>query len=492
MKRKKFTFIDLFAGIGGFRLALEKANGECLGFSEVNKDAIETYVTNFHESPSKNFGDITRISELPNVDFITAGVPCQSWSIAGKKLGFDDDRGQLWNDTIFLLNKTQPKTFIFENVKGLYDPRNKDALDYILNRIRQSGYHVNSYLINSHDFGVAQNRLRIYIIGFRNKKYFDKFKLPIPLDIKFKLSDIFDIKKDLDVLNNIKTYDLFGNVIESKKFGLSQTNGFNDFFLFNDLRDGHSTIHTWDIVPTTKKQKSICLLLLKNRRKKVYGKLDGNPLSLKHLQNLDSSITQDELNQLIDLDIFYEEEYVYLIKNKHKKGLSEEQKILLDNSDNDFIIIDMLKVNKIFKLKNISISKTIESLINENVITCIEKRYDFKNTKISSGIFGINRIFLPRSDIFPTLVASDSNDFIALKNISQNVKNYKETFINEIYKPGLYRKPTQKECLLIQGFSSDFVLPVSRSRWMKLIGNSVSVPVISSLTQSIIETGVFD
>lgn len=482
----------MFAGIGGFRLALEKANGECLGFSEVNKDAIETYVTNFHESPSKNFGDITRISELPNVDFITAGVPCQSWSIAGKKLGFDDDRGQLWNDTIFLLNKTQPKTFIFENVKGLYDPRNKDALDYILNRIRQSGYHVNSYLINSHDFGVAQNRLRIYIIGFRNKKYFDKFKLPIPLDIKFKLSDIFDIKKDLDVLNNIKTYDLFGNVIESKKFGLSQTNGFNDFFLFNDLRDGHSTIHTWDIVPTTKKQKSICLLLLKNRRKKVYGKLDGNPLSLKHLQNLDSSITQDELNQLIDLDIFYEEEYVYLIKNKHKKGLSEEQKILLDNSDNDFIIIDMLKVNKIFKLKNISISKTIESLINENVITCIEKRYDFKNTKISSGIFGINRIFLPRSDIFPTLVASDSNDFIALKNISQNVKNYKETFINEIYKPGLYRKPTQKECLLIQGFSSDFVLPVSRSRWMKLIGNSVSVPVISSLTQSIIETGVFD
>jgi DNA (cytosine-5)-methyltransferase 1 len=492
LNKKNFTFIDLFAGIGGFRIALETEGGQCIGFSEVNKDAIDTYLTNFEELPSKNFGDITKIDKLPKVDFITAGVPCQSWSIAGKNLGFDDDRGQLWNDTIYLLHKTQPKTFIFENVKGLNDPRNKDALEYILKRIRQSGYYADSYLLNSHDYGVSQNRLRIYIIGFKNNNYFQKFKLPNAVNNKNKLSNILKIKNKADDIFDYKKYDLFGDIIESKKFGLSQTNGFNDFFLFNDLRDGHSTIHSWDIISTTKKQKKICQLLLKNRRKKTYGLLDGNPLSLKHFQNFDSSIIQDDINKLIKLDIFCEEDYIYSIKSKKRKGLSEEELLILENSVAGFINVDTLKANKNFKLKNISISLILENLSKNKMIQCVEKRYDFKNAKISSGLFGINRIFLPRSNIFPTLVASDSNDFIALENISQNQKNYKETFINEIFIPGLYRKLTQRECLLLQGFPPTFVLPDSRSRWMKLIGNSVSVPVINLLTKSIINTGVFD
>ena len=109
-----FSFIDLFAGIGGFRLALESVGGHCLGFSEIAPDAINTYCANFNESEDGNFGDITKIKDLPRHDFMTAGVPCQSWSIAGKNLGFDDDRGQLWNDTLYLLNKVRPKAFIFE------------------------------------------------------------------------------------------------------------------------------------------------------------------------------------------------------------------------------------------------------------------------------------------------------------------------------------------------------------------------------------------
>ena len=89
-----FSFIDLFAGIGGFRLALESVGGHCLGFSEIAPDAINTYCANFNETEDGNFGDITKIKDLPRHDFMTAGVPCQSWSIAGKNLGFDDDRGQ--------------------------------------------------------------------------------------------------------------------------------------------------------------------------------------------------------------------------------------------------------------------------------------------------------------------------------------------------------------------------------------------------------------
>src|SRR5690606_38532549 len=128
-----------------------------------------------------NFGDITKIRELPPHDLLTAGVPCQSWSIAGRNLGFDDDRGQLWNDTIYLLKKTQPKAFIFENVKGLVDPRNQKALNYILERIKSAGYFTNHFVINSFDYGVPQNRVRIYIVGFKEKTFFEKFNLPKPI-----------------------------------------------------------------------------------------------------------------------------------------------------------------------------------------------------------------------------------------------------------------------------------------------------------------------
>ena len=139
----KFTFIDLFSGIGGFRMALNRVGGKCLNFSEINKDAISAYCENFDEGIEYNLGDITKIKVLPSHDLLTGGVPCQSWSIAGKNLGFDDDRGQLWNDTIYLLNQSRPKAFIFENVKGLIDPRNKEALSYILERIKEAGYYAN-------------------------------------------------------------------------------------------------------------------------------------------------------------------------------------------------------------------------------------------------------------------------------------------------------------------------------------------------------------
>jgi DNA (cytosine-5)-methyltransferase 1 len=287
----KFTFIDLFAGIGGFYQGLSKYGGSSVGYSEINKDAIETYCENYSEKQENNLGNITKIKELPPHDILTAGVPCQSWSIAGKNLGFDDDRGQLWNDTIYLLKESQPKAFIFENVKGLVDPRNKKALNYILERIKKAGYFANYYVINSHDYGVAQNRVRVYIIGFREEKFFDAFKLPKPLEKKVKLADILGVKVKKTTPQPV-AQDLFGNKIKSKNMSLSQTNGFNDYFLFNDLRNGATTIHSWDILETPKRQKEICYLLLKNRRKSAYGKLDGNPLSLKHFQSLDSSISK--------------------------------------------------------------------------------------------------------------------------------------------------------------------------------------------------------
>lgn len=485
-----FSYIDLFAGIGGFKIALDRNGGNSLGFSEINNDAISFYCQNFKEKESNNFGNITKIENLPQHDLLTAGVPCQSWSIAGKNLGFDDNRGQLWNDTIYLLKKSQPKAFIFENVKGLVDPRNKDALSFILNEIREAGYFANYYVINSHDYNVPQNRIRVYIIGFKNESHFKTFQIPKNIKIKHSLAQILKLEHLNEIPNTTHRTSKESQPIKS--MSLSSKNGFNEYFLFNDLRNGHTTIHSWDIVDTTERQKSICYLLLKNRRKKAYGPLDGNPLSIEQFKTLDPSICKEEIDELITLNIFKAEEYAFTLTLDKECELSENELILLSYHKLNVIQSDSLKISRELKAKKISIQKTINSLKEKGAIECTEIRYTFKNGKISTGLFGINRVFLPTSDVFPTLVASDSNDYIALKNLVPiNHESYKNNFIEHIYNQNLYRKITQKEACLIQGFPEDFILPESRSRWMKLIGNSVSVPVIDVLCKAILETGVF-
>ena len=167
VKSCSFTFIDLFAGIGGFRIALDEVGGKCVGFSEVDKHCVATYLENFGDKTENSLGDITKIEALPHVDLIVGGVPCQSWSVAGKMLGFDDPRGMLWHDSIRLVESSQPKVFIFENVKGLYDQRNRQNLIYILERFRDIGYKVDASLLNSYDFGVPQIRSRVFVVGFR-------------------------------------------------------------------------------------------------------------------------------------------------------------------------------------------------------------------------------------------------------------------------------------------------------------------------------------
>jgi DNA (cytosine-5)-methyltransferase 1 len=490
----RFTFIDLFSGIGGFRIALNNIGGKCMNFSEINADAVNAYCDNFREGSDSNLGDITGIKGLPEHDILTAGVPCQSWSIAGKNLGFDDDRGQLWNDTIYLLNQSKPKAFIFENVKGLADPRNKDALDYILTRIKEAGYFANYYILNSFDYGVPQNRVRIYIVGFREKKYYSEFNIPMSSTHKIRLGDILSgcqsrpVKKE-----QIVQQSLFGDPPRKKYTSLSSSNGVNDYFLFNDLRNGHSTIHSWDIIETTERQKDICYLLLRNRRKSSYGKLDGNPLSLEHFKELDSTITLKELSELVNIDILKAEQYSFLVEDVDCDILSGDEQAVLSHSNKKHLIVDDLKSSSTLKLKRISIAKTLEGLLQKSAITCEQIRYDFKNTKISTGLFGVNRIFLPTSDIFPTLVASDSNDYVTLEMIdSDQQEDYRKEFIEKVYKKNKYRKITKEEACLMQGFPQDFRLPESRVRWMKLLGNSVSVPVVQMLGKAILDTGIFN
>lgn len=140
---QQFRFIDLFAGIGGFRLGLEAVGGMCVASAEIDQQALKVYRQNWPaDTIDHNLGDITTLERLPEHDVLVGGVPCQPWSIAGKNQAFDDPRGQLWADVIRLVRINQPKAFIFENVKGLVDPRNRLCLESILDSFKDIGYSV--------------------------------------------------------------------------------------------------------------------------------------------------------------------------------------------------------------------------------------------------------------------------------------------------------------------------------------------------------------
>nr|WP_203558176.1 DNA cytosine methyltransferase [Bacteroides sp. 214] len=190
-----FTFIDLFAGIGGFRLALQNLGGKCVFTSEWDKEAQKTYKANFGEMP---FGDITKEetkSFIPDgFDILCAGFPCQAFSIAGKRGGFEDTRGTLFFDVAEIIRRKRPRAIFLENVKGLLNHNGGKTLETILNVLRNDlGYFVpDPQIINARLYGVPQNRERIYIVGFREDQNIQDFTYPAPTDDTKVFSDVME------------------------------------------------------------------------------------------------------------------------------------------------------------------------------------------------------------------------------------------------------------------------------------------------------------
>jgi DNA (cytosine-5)-methyltransferase 1 len=193
----KFKFIDLFAGIGGFRIAMQNLGGKCVFTSEWDKEAKRTYKANFGEVP---FGDITKTEVkryIPaNFDLLCAGFPCQAFSIAGKRGGFDDTRGTLFFEVAEIIKAHKPKAIFLENVKGLRSHDKGQTLATILNVLRNDlDYYVpEPKIINAKEFGVPQNRERIYIVGFRKDLCINDFEYPKPTNSKVKFADIKEQK----------------------------------------------------------------------------------------------------------------------------------------------------------------------------------------------------------------------------------------------------------------------------------------------------------
>ncbi len=200
MKREKFKIIDLFAGIGGIRLGFEQAakklklDCECVFTSEWDKYACETYSKNYPSDNHLPLNDITKQDEkiISPFDILLAGFPCQAFSIAGKRGGFEDTRGTLFFDVARLIKFHQPRAFLLENVKGLVSHKGGKTLATILNVLKKElGYSFVKYeILNAKHFGVPQNRERIYIVGFKNAG--GGFNFPAKKNINITIGDIIE------------------------------------------------------------------------------------------------------------------------------------------------------------------------------------------------------------------------------------------------------------------------------------------------------------
>lgn len=430
--KKEVRFIDLFAGMGGLRLGFEQAFKElgfktrCVMTSEIKSHAIKALEENF--SHEQLVGDITKIEskDIPDFDILLAGFPCQSFSTAGKGLGFLDTRGTLFFEVERILKEKRPYGFILENVEGLitHDRENsKDeigkTLTVILKSLKKAGYKVEWNLLDSKDFGVAQSRKRVFIVGTLDKKInLDGFKKRYKTfgEIQETGIETLDTHFTRCILKHYKPEELYGKAIKDK-------------------RGGDNNIHSWTIGlkgEISDEQKILLELLLRERRKKYWAKeigiewMDGMPLTAEQI-----STFYKHKNLKTLLDDLVKKGYLVL---EHPKDIVEKKH----------------PNGKTIKRREYDITKP--------------KGYNIVTGKLS---FEFTKILDP-NDISPTLVATDVSK------------------IGVVDGDGI-RRLTLREGLRLFGYPDDYSLECfneskkEKRKAFDLLGNTVVVPVVKDI-----------
>lgn len=423
--KSKITFIDLFAGMGGTRIGFEQAcaelgiSTECVFTSEIKEYAVNIYKHNFPNT--KIEGDITKIEEdaIPDFDFLLAGFPCQAFSVAGKRAGFSDTRGTLFFDVARIIKEKKPKGFLLENVDGLVSHNKGHTFNTIIDILKQFGYNISWKILNSKDFGVPQERKRIYIVG-NEKKEVSLADFPKQKKIFGEIQE-----KGLPAVETIFTNKLLELFSPKELEGKS----------IKDKRGGKSNIHSWDLElkgTLTRQQKGLMNLLLLERRKKKWAEIkgitwmDGMPLSLDEINSFYNGVKKDELEEM--LKDMVNKRY---IRYEHPKDL-----ITSENGEK-----------------------------NREYATQKEKGYNIVTGKLS---FEFNRI-LGENCIAPTIVATEADRIGIIDN-------------NKI------RRMSERECLRFFGFPESYKSNISHKELYDLIGNTVVVPVIKTVSKRALES----
>lgn len=429
---QSIKFIDLFAGMGGFRLGFEQAVIEqqlkpvCVFSSEIKPYAIQVYKDNYKDEDVA--GDITQIdsSEIPDFDVLLAGFPCQAFSSAGKRQGFLDTRGTMFFEVERILKEKKPKGFILENVEGLvkHDLLNKtdemgQTLTIILQSLRNLGYFVSWKVFDASYFGVPQARKRIYITGSLDstvdlegfKPQINSLETVLEKDKPLLQGKLIDL-----LLSHYSIEDLYGKSVKDK-------------------RGGANNIHSWDIElkgSVSKDQRELLAKIMRARRNKKWAELkdiqwmDGMPLTIDEIKTF---YEHPNLQEMLD-DLCHKK----YLKLEHPKD-----------------VVTYLDDKGIKKQKR-------------EYREDIEKGYNIVAGKLS---YEINKVLDPKS-IAPTLVATDLDRIVVPDG------------------KGL-RLLTEIEQKRLFGFPDNYVLNVKPKEAFDLFGNTVAVPVVKSVASRLLE-----
>ena len=439
MYQKTLKFIDLFAGLGGIRLGFEKACAvrgiatECMLTSEIKPYALQTLRHNYQND---NFvGDIFELKNenIPDFDFLFAGFPCQPFSASGKRHGFADTRGTLFFEIERVLQHKQPEGFILENVEGLvkHDLEHKqDSIGRTLRTILYKlevvlGYQVSWRVIDSVNFGVAQSRKRLFIVGTKNNTVSLDHFTPVRAVVDAILErgkPTMDTDFTQKLLSHFTVESLYGKAIKDK-------------------RGGENNIHSWDIGlkgTCTPAQINLLNRLFKERRKKQWSAeigidwMDGVPLTLSQIASFYPANNLFDSNNLNDiLDDLVQKGY---LRFEHPKKLVNEQ--------------------------------TENGIVSQRVYDDTKpKGYNIVTGNLS---FEVNRILSPY-EIAPTLVATDMVK-IAVPDGD-----------------GI-RRLTIREGLRLFGYPETYDIPLKKTLALDLLGNTVVVPVIKAVAGRVLDT----
>jgi len=429
MENQVIRYIDLFAGMGGFREGFEAAvkkkglQAKCVFTSEIKPSAVKFYSDNFE---AIDYEDITKVEarSIPEFDVLLAGFPCQAFSSAGKREGFLDTRGTLFFDIERILKEHRPKGFILENVEGLVNHDKKEkhkligqTLETILSALENLGYKTTWKVLDSSHFGLAQQRKRIFIVGTLEYK--------VSLEGFKKKSVTLDaiLERDLPTENS-KTIDLL-----LKHYQLKDLPGKS----LKDKRGGSKNIHSWDIElkgETTKEQRQLLSELLKARRNKKWGQqkgiawMDGMPLTITEIETF---YKHPKLHQNLE-DLVTKGYLVF----EHPKDL-----IIVGTGSN---------------------KKSVRAMRED-----LPKGYNIVAGKLS---FQISKILDPKG-VTPTLVATDLDRMMVIE------------------KQGL-RRLSIVEMLRLFGFKDSMKVDMKRTEIVDLLGNSVPVNIVESVSERLL------
>ncbi|MFI3314910.1 MAG: HpaII family restriction endonuclease [Rikenellaceae bacterium] len=453
----KFTFIDLFAGIGGFHLAMHRLGGECVFASEIDEFARQTYEVNFKNISPKIFEnnlfnkDIRTIApkDLPDFDILCAGFPCQPFSQAGQKRGFEDnhnsERGNLFFNITEILDEKRPKAFFLENVRGLINHDNGNTFNVIRNVLENElGYSFYYKIVQASDYGLPQLRPRAFIIGFRDEGFMKGFCFPAPIPLKYNMSDVWGGECSREIGFTIRIGGRGSNITDRRNWDNYLVDGELRRLSYIEARkmQGFPDDFIFPVSPAQAIKQlgnSVAVDAVETVAKNIVNHL--NHLTPKKMSQKTTKNKGEWTELLVFIKLLLDKQISLSDKGLNKnKSIIKINKVTTNNLNLDFLLTNHSTVTIRNKENRVETDVIISEIINNDIINLLTSRikdssqtFEIPEFNVIQNKLGLNIIKGGNSNQKADIVLGIENEQIQKENEGFGIKSYlgsKSTLLN--------------------------------------------------------------